>query len=116
MEPHVKAAWLEAMRSGRYKQGRGSLRGGPPGGSDFCPLGILCDLGERKAWERDPGYGTWTYTGPNGSRTSGFPPLEVMKLAGLTHTAAVTVANMNDGLNGPPRSFSEIADWIERNL
>lgn len=119
MKPHVKAAWLEALRSGRYKQGKGCLRSGPPEDSDFCCLGVLCDLGERKAWSQAPGYGTWTYVGPDGIPASGYLPLDVMKLAGLTHTAAATLANMNDGdgdLNVPPRSLSEIADWIERYL
>lgn len=40
LKPEIKAAWLTALRSGEYEQGRGALnRGGK-----FCCLGVLCDV------------------------------------------------------------------------
>ena len=35
--------WVEALRSGKYKQGAGQLRTG----DSFCCLGVLCDLHSR---------------------------------------------------------------------
>jgi hypothetical protein len=41
MNPEIKAKWLEALRSGRYKQGRKKLRPTP---DTYCCLGVLCDI------------------------------------------------------------------------
>lgn len=40
LKPEVKAAWLEALRSGKYKQGRGVLNDG----DTHCCLGVLCEI------------------------------------------------------------------------
>lgn len=40
MRPDVKAKWITALRSGEYRQGRGSLREHDA----YCCLGVLCDL------------------------------------------------------------------------
>lgn len=47
MNAEVKKLWVEALRSGKYKQGKGSLRRVPSRSNDvdkFCCLGVLCDL------------------------------------------------------------------------
>jgi hypothetical protein len=41
MTPEFKAQWLEALRSGKYKQGDSNLRGFDDA---FCCLGVACDL------------------------------------------------------------------------
>lgn len=40
MNTQIKKRWLEALRSGDYKKGRGSLHSV----GEFCCLGVLCDL------------------------------------------------------------------------
>lgn len=40
MNPEVKTKWLEALRSGEYKQGTEALRKG----DSFCCLGVLTDI------------------------------------------------------------------------
>jgi hypothetical protein len=40
MNKKVKALWLKALRSGKYKQARGQLKKG----NGFCCLGVLTDL------------------------------------------------------------------------
>ncbi len=47
MDPILKAKWIEALRSGKYKQGKGVLRYG----DEFCCLGVLCDVVDPKKWE-----------------------------------------------------------------
>lgn len=36
----IKSKWVEALRSGEYKQGRGSLCKG----DSYCCLGVLCEV------------------------------------------------------------------------
>jgi len=40
----VRAAWVEALRSGEYQQGQDALHKVTGNGSLFCCLGVLCDL------------------------------------------------------------------------
>ena len=41
MRAEVKKAWVDALRSGKYKQGRGALRSG---GNEYGCLGVLIDV------------------------------------------------------------------------
>ena len=41
MNPEVKAKWVEALRSGEYRQTKGYLH---RNGGGFCCLGVLCDV------------------------------------------------------------------------
>ena len=47
-----KKAWIEALRSGDYKQGHGRLKGDDL----YCCLGVLVDV-MGIDWESDSGYG-----------------------------------------------------------
>lgn len=42
MNPVIKARWVEALRSGLYKQGVGQLHNTQT--NQWCCLGVLCDL------------------------------------------------------------------------
>lgn len=44
MNQEVKKAWLEALRSGNYKQGQSWLKDG----DKYCCLGVLCETLSRK--------------------------------------------------------------------
>ena len=50
MKKRVKKLWVEALRSGGYKQGRKRLRYG----DTYCCLGVLCDL-----YRKETGEGKW---------------------------------------------------------
>lgn len=50
MKKQIKLLWLEALRSGRYKQTSKALRIG----NSFCCLGVLCDLADAKGWSPTP--------------------------------------------------------------
>lgn len=50
MNPTIKEKWVAALKSGRYKQGIGSLKTG----DQFCCLGVLCDL-----YAKETGAGQW---------------------------------------------------------
>lgn len=40
MKPKIKQLWIDALRSGKYKQGSGQLRDG----DEYCCLGVLCEV------------------------------------------------------------------------
>lgn len=42
MNSEIKAAWIAALRSGKYKQGRLKLHHSKD--NSYCCLGVLCDL------------------------------------------------------------------------
>lgn len=123
MDQTVKAQWLEALRSGRYEQGKYDLRRN----NEFCCLGVLCDLLDPGAW--DPYNDAFLH---HGSRT--LPNLDLLERIGLTEDvryeldppaededppnpddnyAIARLVIMNDQEN---KSFEEIADFIEAKL
>jgi len=44
MLPEIKKLWIDALRSGEYKQQAGSLRQVEDGKTCFCALGVLCEI------------------------------------------------------------------------
>ena len=101
MDADIKKRWVEALRSGKYAQGKNWLRNK----DNFCCLGVLCDLKDAGAWED----GDFHF---NGYDADVMPPHEILAEASLTETQAEALARLND--NGRP--FPEIADYIEANL
>lgn len=121
MDKEIKAKWVEALRSGKYKQGRLALR---PTEDSFCCLGVLCDiLGEK-----------WIAPHEDGNAEDHFSDAEggtellsryVMKKVGLADDnpllqfgdTLATLSLLNDGSGSiGPITFSEIADLIEAQL
>ncbi len=121
MNKYVKKKWLEALRSGEYKQTRGKLRRNRgKNKASFCCLGVLCNLHaqahpEIAATQTDPK----SYIG-----ATELPPVEVMEWAGLeakdpviaighgVHERTTRLSVLNDS----GYSFKEIASLIEREL
>lgn len=85
-------AWLTALRSGLYFQGKGVLFQKNPDGPDlYCPLGVLCDINNRP--------GQW-----------GFAPNDLAAELGLRDQ--VLIQRYNDILG---LTFDQIADRIEND-
>ncbi len=118
MNQEIKQRWLDALRSGEYKQGHDMLRNG----NQFCCLGVLCDLHAKEkgvVWEEDSGgLGLYYHYLGRDLRL----PDEVTGWAGLGATDPIikgtTLAGHNDGhpKTRDPKSFEKIADLIEENL
>lgn len=98
MNKAIKKEWIEALRSGKYKQGQGSLyRDGA-----YCCLGVLFDATQDGYWRYEDG--TW-----KAEKASGWYGAEEGL---LTTRDEQRLSYLNDrGL-----SFSDIARWIEENL
>lgn len=109
MNKKIKKLWINALRSGKYKQGTGQLKLG----DQFCCLGVLCDL-HRKAC-RNKKYHWAKYDQYLKNNTS--LPKEVMKWAGLpTRSVQIgqnTAIQLNDELE---LAFSSIAKLIDKEL
>lgn len=101
MEASLKAKWIEALRSGKYKQGRLALR---TRDDHFCCLGVLCDVSGVSEWETNSSVYSF-----NGGLS--FPP--PLLQGQLTPEARDTLMAMNDKYGV---SFPDIADWIGTNI
>jgi len=122
MNPRIKQRWLDALRSGEYKQTTGNLRDI----NGFCCLGVLCDLQAQERstnWvKRNNSYGLY-----GEAQTL---PLSVQEWAGLDndigglvdfeyekdgvmYVKSESLPEINDTWN---KNFNEIADLIETQL
>lgn len=108
MNPSIKQAWIEALRSGEYKQGTGCLRED----DRYCCLGVLVDLHIKKhdlEWEK---LGE-DYHFDGSAATL---PAVVLEWAGL-HIDNPTVNGLALATwNDSGESFQWIADLIEETL
>lgn len=145
MKTEIKDRWLEALRSGEYKQGKGRLvKETDDGTFNYCCLGVLCDLAQQQGiveqGEVPCGCGGEDscsiecvgFVGANGSpdgknRAFSFSvlPFPVMEWAGLDAADPMVRIEevdgyLNDrhlsGLNDAGSDFLEIADLIEGSL
>lgn len=93
---------VEALRSGKYKQGYGRLKKG----DCFCVLGIICDLNDPTQWKDEPG--NWTTYGPGGYLAS--LPKDVAVGLDVSRPEEGHLIAMNDGQR---LTFEQIADKVE---
>jgi hypothetical protein len=114
MNAEVKEKWLNALRSGEYKQGRYALKSI---NGFFCCLGVLCDLYSKEF------YAPWEYVGHSEMMQFmgdlGHLPSPVRAWAGITSRNPVlypggeTLVSLNDEKQ---LNFNEIANIIEEHL
>jgi hypothetical protein len=116
MNPDIKALWLEALRNGKYRQGRHRLRYD----DEFCCLGVLCDLAvQAGATQGRPFEGSflWSYGGSQTDSHTTVLPNSVMEWAGLKENIPSvgdqSLAYYNDGCR---HTFKQIADLIDKHL
>lgn len=118
MNPIIKKLWVDALRSGEYKQGTDQLRHPvQSGGYAYCCLGVLCDLYREYHSEarRDR-----TEFIADEEAESFLLPQAVMDWAEVSLACPIVVrggvaeglADINDG----GAEFQEIANLIEKHL
>ncbi len=105
MHAELKKKWLEALRSGKYKQGRTNLRDRC---DNYCCLGVL----------RDVMGCTWTPHDMNDSvYTTELHETCLLSAKTLCETNLFSRENNLTFLNDTElRTFTEIANWIEANI
>lgn len=102
MDMLIKRDWIEALRSGKYKQGTGRLHGAD---GSFCCLGVLCHVALYGDWTFSYKLNCWTIINKYGTL-----PRNLVDQIGVM--AQDKLIRMNDS----NVTFREIADWIEENI
>jgi hypothetical protein len=107
----IQQEWVNALRSGKYKQGKGNLRRG----NKFCCLGVLCDLAAKSIPSTvaiDFAFaGAFRYDGNKCSL-----PDSVQNWASMSTDYGRISCDINlMKLNDKGATFLEIADFIEDN-
>jgi len=98
MDAELKAKWIAALRSGKYKQGQGQLKFG----DEFCGIGVLADVAGFE-WQADDGVIVpRTFSVAYHFLPSSLLPLDFQR----------RLARKND----TGATFAEIADIIEAEL
>ncbi len=115
MNPEVKKIWIEALLSGKYKQGKNSLLHA----DRYCCLGVLCDLHSKTGqgeWIDDNITKRYRDKQDEWDVASCILPAVVVKWAGVPETGEYgdyqSLASDNDC--GKP--FKKIAEIIEREF
>jgi hypothetical protein len=110
MKPEIKEKWIAALRSGKYKQGAGSLRKIDL----FCCLGVLCDIYAKEnqiSWKKDRENDVFRLL-----TSYAILPVEVEIWADINgQNPIIGESNLAD-LNDIGKTFKEIADLIEIHL
>lgn len=114
MNDKIKELWVNALRSGKYKQTKSTLRNN----YGYCCLGVLCDLYNPGKWKYSS---LLTPTEFSYLNMTSMLSQEVVEWAGLRTgdpiIAGASLSSYNDGTDGRRKhSFSEIADLIEKHL
>ena len=132
MRKEVMVKWVKALRSGKFKQGQGTLKQfNKKGQEQHCCLGVLCELyndtmkkSKKKTLSEETIYidadFSHGYSRFGGKRDD--LPKEVMKWSGIGNSmGSFTIDNpIHDqynlaDLNDTGRKFKTIADIIEKN-
>jgi hypothetical protein len=127
MNETIKRQWIDALRSGEYKQGKKKLRSTE---NQFCCLGVLCDLAAKQGigkWDACPAGEDRFYFSdekkpphPFAKTSSGIEPTDaVCEWAGLENADPIVSENEEDTLsflNDLGKDFETIAIYIERVL
>jgi len=108
---------VDALRSGKYKQGQSCLRKTVNGESLFCCLGVFCDVYREEVggeWGPIDRPGAIYFTDPDHDIVAAFLPPSVTKWLGIFwndgQTPKDTLVTLNDS---DKYTFAQIADHIE---
>jgi len=101
--------WVQALRSGEYKQGKGALRVN----DRFCCLGVACDIFGATWWHDGDSLDDRYEARIGRSRSNKtLMPDNLVKKLGLTDSVRGILIEMNDGGS----RFKTIATFIEDTL
>lgn len=144
MKETIKNRWVKALKSGKYKQVKGTLKGVRPDGEvGYCCLGVLCDLYIKDRKKNKKGLGCefidldpvnisyrnctplWEVDGEDGllpyvvAEWAGFNTIsDNWNTGGYDPDVDTDLSVLNDGAESckiKARNFSQIASVIEKN-
>ena len=102
--------WVNALRSGKYQQGKKRLKTD----DQFCCLGVLCDISGLSEWKKRPD-DKEEYLGAYALLNK-----PIMDWSGMQNDSGYVSHGINydfqlTNLNDKGSSFAELADIIEKN-
>lgn len=119
LKSDVRKQWVDALRSGEYKQGAGLLRRDPSKLSPeprYCCLGVLCDLAVQAGIVQAKTRNGTTYYGDDRGKSATQLPPTVQAWAGLRTPTGEGLPNGLDLVrvnDAGSMSFNRIAELIE---
>jgi hypothetical protein len=115
MKYEIAMKWVEALRSGNYKQGHFGLRYTNDKIDEFCCLGVLCDISGQGEWHKD-NFLINDSSFQQYERKAGLLPNKVMEWAGIQTPDCKIYKDSLIALNdNKDYSFDQIAHYIEKN-
>lgn len=92
MKVGIARKWVKALRSGKYKQGKGKLEYiGHDGHSSYCCLGVLCTImNTRRQAAKDASF-TYASFGEKGEASGSTLPDSVVRLTGMRSKDGVLI-------------------------
>lgn len=114
-----KEEWIDALRSGDFRQTTGALKAVSMDGSTvgYCCLGVyaeICGIDSDRSGPAEMHFIFPSAVTGHPVITTSLPPTDWCIEQGLTPWLAHTLANMNDGAaDMRPHTFAEIADFLE---
>lgn len=110
LKPGIKTKWINALRSGKYTQGKERLcRTNPLTGKDeMCCLGVLFDIASDRYWEELVDSTCWIAKGEYSESTTHFPGGS--ETGDLDDDIESHLMSLNDDED---YTFKMIANWLE---
>lgn len=106
MKKRIAKLWVKALKSGKYKKGRGQLRDYM---GQFCCLGVLCDLHAQAHPEIAA-----TQTNPEVYlKEDAFLPQEVMDWAGMKTFNGLFLRGITKSLTDSLAGINDLTDTFE---
>lgn len=109
MKEEIKQIWIDALTSGKYKQGTRVLRWA----DEFCCLGVLCDL-----FQQETGKGKWVTDDFGGTKflnENKVLPKEVQEWASIDNVGGYELTMRSPALttdNDDGKTFNQLAEII----
>lgn len=129
MNRNITQRWIDALRSGHYKQGLGRLKeikADEEGNQvpHYCCLGVLCEVVAQDRLDLNVNWvdadyysaqikGVRSQASAPGDREFSYPTREILDAAGIDHEFSRQLANMNDHYK---YDFNIIAAILEQAL
>ncbi len=114
MKPEIAKIWVDALRSGEYKQAKGKLATQDlKGNKEFCCLGILCELAIKNGIALDVKYNSYSDRFVYDNETQ-ILPYKVMQWSGVKHNnGCYNTSHALSHDNDYGGTFETIANTIE---
>ncbi len=103
MNKELKDKWINALRSGNYKQGLGRLKYN----GEYCCLGVLCEISGRVEFDKTAGNVRYANYDCNSV------PTEFLESLGLEYKYITRLWRMNDF---DKLTFDQIADYLSKEV